>query len=33
MIEIKNAGKRAESQLSAILEELKDKPIELIGFN
>ena len=32
MIEIKNAGERAESHLSSILDELKDKPIELIGF-
>lgn len=32
MIEIKNAGERAESYLSSVLDELKDKPIELTGF-
>ena len=32
MIEIKSTEERAESYLSAVLDELKDKPIELTGF-
>ena len=32
MIEIKNTEERAESYLSAVLDELKDKPIELTVF-
>lgn len=32
MIEIKNTEERAESYLSTVLDELKDKPIELTGF-
>ncbi len=32
MIEIKSTEERAESYLSTVLDELKDKPIELTGF-